>query len=448
VTPSSVEAARQVFGHLAKKIDVPFSIRLWDGTVIPLGRDAASGPTIAIRSPGVLGGLVRRPSLDHLFRRYVSGDLEIQGGDLIGFVEAARERKKAARLGFADLRRGFPWTKALPLLLARDRRAEIRHEFRGGDAPRRGAKNRDKDFIQFHYDASNQFYELFLDSEMVYSCAYFRDWSNPLEQAQRDKLDIICRKLRLQPGESVLDIGSGWGALLCHAAQHYGVVAHGVTLSQAQYDYAQARIERLGLQDRVTVALADYMTLDGKYDKIASIGMYEHVGIANYPAYFGKIESLLGAGGIFLNHGITRRAKRNIKNFGKISTSKRVILKYIFPGAELDHIGHTLQVMESCGFEIHDVEALRRHYARTCRLWHDRLAARREEAIALVGAERYRMWVAYLAGVTVGFAHGPLQVFQTVATKQAARTVALPPTREDLYRAPREVGQRPEQHAA
>ena len=146
------------------------------------------------------------------------------------------------------------------------------------------------------------------------------------------------------------------------------------------------------------------------------------------------------------DHGITRRAKRNIENFGKISPSRRVILKYIFPGAELDHIGHSLQVMESCGFEIHDVEGLRRHYARTCRLWHDRLAARRDAAIALVGAERYRMWVAYLAGVTVGFEHGPLHVFQTVATRQGEALPPLPPTREDLYRdltpaAPKSVGQ-------
>jgi cyclopropane-fatty-acyl-phospholipid synthase len=161
--------------------------------------------------------------------------------------------------------------------------------------------------------------------------------------------------------------------------------------------------------------------------------MYEHVGIANYPAYFNKIRSLLADGGVFLNHGITRRAKRNIKNFGKISPSRRVILKYIFPGAELDHIGRTVQVMESCGFEIHDVEALRRHYARTCRLWHDRLVARREQAIALVGAQRYRMWLAYLAGVTVGFEYGPLHVFQTVATKQGEALSPLPPTREDLY---------------
>lgn len=430
--PRYVEAARHIFEHLARTIDAPLSVRLWDGTTIPLGHEAAEGPCIAIAGPGVLGALFRRPTLDHLFRRYVSGDLEIEG-DLIAFVEAARRRKKEARIGFGDLRKGFPWTRTLPLLLAGDRTAQISHEFQGGDAPRRSGKGKDKEFIQFHYDASNEFYALFLDPEMVYSCAYFRDWSNSLEQAQRDKLDLICRKLRLRPGETLLDIGSGWGALLCHAAQHYGVHAHGVTLSDAQYDYARAKIARLGLQDRVTVALTDYMTLEGRYDKIASIGMYEHVGIANYSAYFRKIRSLLADGGVFLNHGITRRAKRNIKNFGKISPSRRVILKYIFPGAELDHIGHTVQVMESCGFEIHDVEGLHRHYARTCRLWHDRLAARRGEAIALVGPERYRMWVAYLAGVTIGFEHGPLHVFQTVATKQGNAISALPPTRADLY---------------
>ena len=161
-------------------------------------------------------------------------------------------------------------------------------------------------------------------------------------------LGLSCRKLRLRIGELLLDIGSGWGALLSHAAQHYGVSAHGVTLSQAQYDYAQAKIARLGLQDRVTVSLAYYMTLQGRYDKIASIGMYEHVGIGNYTAYSKKMHELLAQGGVLLNLGITRRAKRNIKNFGKIRPSRRVILKYIFPGAKLDHIGHTVQVMEFC----------------------------------------------------------------------------------------------------
>jgi cyclopropane-fatty-acyl-phospholipid synthase len=428
-----LEAARHVLGHLAGHCDMPFSIRLWDGSTIPLGQQAVPGPTIAIAGPEVLGALFRRPSVDHLFRRYVSGDLSLQNGDLIGFLETARLAKKSARLRPSDLRKGFPWRAALALLLARDRPEAIEHEFRAGERPTAGPTARRKqDLIQFHYDVSNAFYELFLDPEMVYSCAYFRDWSVPLEQAQRDKLDLICRKLRLRPGDSLLDIGSGWGALLCHAVQHYGARAHGVTLSQTQYDYARAKIDRLGLAGRVTVALADYMTLEGRYDRIASIGMYEHVGIANYPAYFKKIHQLLADDGVFLNHGITRRAKRNIKNFAKISPGKRVILKYIFPGAELDHIGHTLQQMESAGFEVHDVEGLRRHYARTCRLWHDRLVARREAALDLIGAERYRMWVAYLAGVTVGFEHGPMRIYQTVATKQIA-AARLPPTRADLY---------------
>jgi cyclopropane-fatty-acyl-phospholipid synthase len=447
LTERRLEAARQVFVHLARKVDVPFSVRLWDGTVIPLGREAASGPAIRVAGPGVLGALFRRPSFEHLFRRYASGEIDLDGGDLISFLDAAREAKKATKLRLRDLRKGFPWTDALSLLLARDRPAEIRHEFQGGNAPRRGARDKDQDYIQFHYDVSNEFYALFLDPKMVYSCAYFRDWATSLEQAQRDKLDMICRKLRLREGQSFLDIGSGWGALLCHAARHYGVSAHGVTLSQTQYDYCQAKIERLGLQDRVTVSLTDYMTLEGRYDRIASIGMYEHVGIANYPGYFRKIHGLLSEGGVFLNHGITRRAKRNIRNFGKISRGKRVILKYIFPGAELDHLGHTLQVMESCGFEVHDVEGLRRHYARTCRLWHDRLAAQRAAAIDLIGPERYRMWLAYLAGVTVGFEHGPMRVYQTVATRQLA-AAGLPPTREDLYRRAPEARDRAERDAA
>jgi len=426
-----LEAARHIFEHLAKAIDAPFSLRLWDGTTVPLGRDAAGGPCISIAGPEVLGSLFRRPSFDNLFRRYVSGDIDLQGGDLISWLEAARRTKKEKRIRLADLRKGFPWTKALPLLLTRDRSAALDHEYRAGERGERDRKNQDP--IQFHYDLSNDFYGLFLDDEMVYSCAYFREWADGLEQAQWHKLDLICRKLRLRDGESLLDIGCGWGALLCHAARHYGVRAHGATLSQAQYDYARAKIERLGLSDRVTVSLADYMTLEGRYAKIASIGMYEHVGVANYPAYFNKIHGLLDERGVFLNHGITRRAKRNIKNFGRMSPTKRVIAKYIFPGGELDHIGHTLQVMESCGFEIYDVEGLRRHYARTTRLWHDRLALRRDDAIRLVGPERYRMWLAYLAGVTVGFEHGPLRIFQTVATKQGPEAAtALPPTRNDL----------------
>ena len=431
-----LDAARRIFEHLAKVVDIPFSLRLWDGTMVPLGHDATEHRYFSISGPGVLGSLLRRPSLDNFFRHYVSGHIDVHGSDLIACLEVARVRRKESNIRLGDLRQGFPWVQALPLLLARDQQVQIGHQVEGAEAGRAQTKGDDKDLIQFHYDTSNEFYALFLDPEMVYSCGYFTDWSNSLDQAQRDKLEMICRKLRLQPGERFLDIGCGWGGLMCYAAENFGVEAHGVTLSQEQLDYAQTEIERRGLTDKVRVELKDYRDLTGQFDKIASIGMYEGISIDNYEAYFKKIRGLLDDRGIFLNHGITRRAKRNIKNFGKISPGKRVILKYIFPGSELDHIGHTLQVMESCGFEVHDVEGLRLHYARTLRLWHDRLVTRREEAIALAGAELYRMWIAYLAGVMGAFERGPLRLFQIVAAKQSAKAASpLPPTRDDLYRA-------------
>ncbi len=431
-----LDAARRIFEHLAAVADIPFSLRLWDGTIVPLGHDAPADRYFSIGGPGVLGSLLRRPSLDNLFRHYVSGHIDVHGSDLIACLDVARAKKKQSKIRFGDLRKGFPWVQALPLLFARDRQVEIGHEVEGAEAGPAKTKGDDKDLIQFHYDVGNAFYELFLDERMIYTCGYFTDWSNSLDQAQRDKLEMICRKLRLQPGERFLDIGCGWGGLMCYAAENFGVEAHGVTLSQEQLDYAQTEIERRGLTDKVRVELMDYRDLTGQFDKIASIGMYEGISIANYEAYFKKIRGLLDDRGIFLNHGITRRAKRKIEKFGKISPGKQVILKYIFPGSELDHIGHTLQVMESCGFEIHDVEGLRLHYARTLRLWHDRLVTRREEAIALAGAELYRMWIAYLAGVMGVFEQGPLHLFQIVAAKQSVKAASpLPPTRDDLYRA-------------
>lgn len=428
-----LEAARRILRHLGAGLNLPISVRLWDGSFVAMGEGAGEERYVAIERPGVMGALLRRPSLDTLFRQWTLGGIDLHGTDLIQAMALARSRRKTK--GLSALRKGFPWPAALPLLLTRDRPVAVDQAVDGGEAHVQRRRRGDQALIQFHYDASNEFYGLFLDPEMVYSCAYFVDWSGSLEQAQLDKLEMICRKLRLRPGERFLDIGCGWGALVIHAARHHGVQAHGVTLSQAQHDFAQARIAALGLKDRVTVELRDYRTLDGTFDKIASIGMYEHVGIANYGAYFKRIHGLLSEGGIFLNHGITRRAKRDERKLRRASASRRVILKYIFPGSELDHIGHTLAVMETAGFEVHDVEGLRRHYARTCTLWHDRLVARRDEAVDHVGPERYRMWIAYLAGVAGGFADGPLRIFQTVATRQSDKAgEAMPPTRADLYR--------------
>jgi cyclopropane-fatty-acyl-phospholipid synthase len=297
-----------------------------------------------------------------------------------------------------------------------------------------GSESENKGNIQFHYDVSNDFYALILDPEMVYSCAYFADWADDLATAQRSKLDMSCRRLRLKPDEALLDIGCGWGALICHAAQHYGVRGHGVTLSQKQYDYAKEKIVRLNLQDRVTLELRDYTGLDGSFDKIASIGMFEHIGIDNHPAYFQTINRLLKPDGLYLHHAISRPAKRDDKAFRKVRPEHAALARYIFPGGEIDHLGMTIANLQRFGFEIHDVEGWREHYVRTLRFWHDRLLANRSAAEREVGREKCRLWVAYLAGCSIGFERGGAGIFQTLASKRKRGPSGLPPTRADLYR--------------
>jgi cyclopropane-fatty-acyl-phospholipid synthase len=297
-----------------------------------------------------------------------------------------------------------------------------------------GSEGANRENVQYHYDVSNEFFALFLDPDMVYSCAYFADWAEDLATAQRNKLDMSCRKLLLKPGESLLDIGCGWGALICHAAQHYGVRAHGVTLAQKQYDYAKEKIARLDLKDRVTLELRDYSLVDGSFDKIASIGMFEHVGIDNHPTYFQTVNRLLSPAGLYLHHAICRPANRDDKAFRKKRPEYSAIARYIFPGGELDHLGMTIANLNRFGFEIHDVEGWRDHYARTCRFWHDRLLANKATAENEVGREKTRLWLAYLAGSSIGFERGSIGIFQTVASKRKRGSSGLPPTRSDLYR--------------
>jgi cyclopropane-fatty-acyl-phospholipid synthase len=427
-----LQAARAMFGHLAERLTAPFTLELWDGSTVPLGQDANPDHRIVIRSAGTLGSLLRRPTMANLAHHYAAGNIDATGDDLISLIEHARTKR--VRVRGKHLQPASLIRKALPLLTSIDNKAEVKHRYCGDETGLDRSKRDETSFIQFHYDVGNDFYRLFLDPEMQYSCAYFTDWNNSLERAQRDKIEMICRKLRLQPGERFLDVGCGWGSLLCHAAKAYGVQAHGVTLSQAQYDFAVEKVQRLGLTDRVTVELRNYESLEGEYDKIASIGMYEHIGIANYPFYFHKLRSLLRDRGVLLNHGITRRAKKSARKFRRIRPENRLIRKYIFPGSELDHIGHSLQSMEAQGFEIHDVEGWREHYALTCRHWHQRLVSREAEAIALIGSEKYRMWIAYLAGVSIAFQDGSLRIFQSVATKHGRKGPSgMPPTRADLY---------------
>ncbi len=425
-------ATRRLIAHIAERLDGGIAVRLWNGEVIPLGPRADLGYQVIITSAAVLGSLLRRPTLENLMLHYAEGLIALEGGDLITFVEAAR--RGGTRLKLRDLDKrlllGCLWT----LIRAPSTGIGRRHAFDRDETGRSGPRF-ERDYIQFHYDIGDDFYALFLDPAMQYSCAYFTDFTNDIATAQTDKLDLICRKLRLRPGDRLLDIGCGWAGLVCHAALQYGVTAHGVTLSQSQHDFAQAKIAALGLQDRVRVELKDYRMVEGQYGKIASIGMYEHVGIANYPTYFAKLKSLLRPGGVLLNHGITRRAKADPKRFRRIRPENRLILKYVFPGSELDHVGHSVAAMEAAGFEVHDVEGLREHYAQTTRLWCQRLSARRDEAVALVGEARYRLWVGYLAGVSFAFQSGALRLFQTVATHHVKyRATELPPTRADLYR--------------
>ena len=292
------------------------------------------------------------------------------------------------------------------------------------------SKRNDARAIAHHYDLSNDFYALFLDPLMVYTCAYYRDPDSKLEQAQADKLDLVCRKLRLKPGESLLDIGCGWGGLSIWAAQHYGVRAHGVTLSRAQAEWAAARITREGLEGRCLVEHRDFRDLPegARYDKIAGVGVIEHVGIPNYPAFFGRVHAMLNDGGLYLNHGIHHE-------FHWRRTSQTDFLyKHVFPNGDLSGVSETMTEMERARWEILDVENLGLHYARTCRQWVERLQARADEARALVGERIYRTWLLYMTCSAASFESGSIGLYQFLMRKQWDRASGTAPTtREDLY---------------
>ena len=371
-----LETVAELANELAGKLDLNASLRLWDGSRTPLGNNVTGPFEISIANAGVIGSLLRRPTLDNFIRHYVDKGIDFSGGTLI---DLGSQLNRVGPLGQAQGPRGAArsppscrrscWRAATGSRTTRALRAT------SSASKRKTADN--KDYIQFHYDLSNEFYALFLDPEMVYSCAYYTDWNNGIAQAQADKLEMICRKLRLKPGERFLDIGCGWGGLICHAAEAYGVSAHGITLSQNQLEFARAKVKRLGLQDRVTIELMDYSAMSGRFDKIASIGMYEHIGLKNIPGYMQKMRGLLNDDGLFLNHAIARRAPKESWLKRGLRPEQRAIAKYIFPGGELDDIGHSLVAMERAGFEVQDVEAWRMHYARTCKLWCERLTAER-----------------------------------------------------------------------
>jgi len=424
-------ALRRLLAEAHEKLGLKLGFRLWDGSFVP-ATWPADGLAIAIADAGVVAALMRKPKLDTLLNLHISDRISIVNGSIFDLAKA-RPEGKVGRLA-RNIPKGAVFDVVRRFIFAPGTaQAAVGHR-RGDEIARDGDPATNKANIAYHYDVSNDFYRLFLDEEMVYTCAYFTEDHGDIDRAQRDKLDMICRKLRLKPGDRFLDIGCGWGALVCHAAQYYGVEAHGVTLAEEQLALAREKVEKLGLTGKVTLHLKDFTQMEGEFDKISSIGMFEHVGIRNHPSYFQAVNRLLRPRGLYLHHTISRRAKKTEKAFRKMPAEYRALVRYIFPGGELDHLGMSIANLERYGFEVHDVEGWREHYQRTTRLWWERLEANKAKAEAEIGPERTRMWLLYLAGCSLAFERGGALINQTLVSKRRKGPSGLPLTRTDLYR--------------
>jgi len=414
--PAENIAGRQIIKEILADYQGPVAVRLWNGELV-VGREDAPC-TAVFNQPASLRQLILQRNVVHLAEDYLTGAAEIEGDSecLFDLVSYMRDLHIPWSTKLRVMRRAFK----LP-----SRRLETSTQAtRAGPAEHHNSKQS----ISHHYDVGNDFYRLWLDKEMVYSCAYFSAAEQSLDDAQKDKLDYICRKLRLTPGQTLLDIGCGWGALVCWAAKHFDVKAHGITLSEQQAAYAQEKIRKEGLEGQVTVELRDYRDLPeaARYDRIVSVGMFEHIGVDNFPLYFDTIKQALAPGGLFLNHGITN-------NTGWQDTPiTRFINSYVFPDGELTRINNVVKSMEDAGFEIIDVEGLRRHYAMTLRCWIKSLEANRAQARELVSEDTYRVWRIYMSGSAFYFDAGSINVYQVLAGHDMEPlTVGL--RRDELY---------------
>lgn len=399
-----------------------FSFRLWDGSAWGAERGEPSRFTMVLRNPAALRTMFWSPSELTLGEAYLRNDLDVEGD--IGSAFLLADRLVQVRMGLAVRLRCARLLLALPSS-GRHRGARPSDGLRG----HLHSMERDRQAVAYHYDVSNAFYSLWLGERMVYSCAYFTDPGDDLDTAQERKLEYICRKLRLRRGERVLDIGCGWGGLVLHAAKNYGVEAHGITLSRPQAELAKERIRRAGLSDRCRVDVRDYREIHDTegYDKLVSVGMFEHVGESRLREYFQSAFGMLRPGGVFLNHGIA--CNPGCPPLPGPSFADY----YIFPDGQLSPLGTTLRVAEESGFEVRDVESLREHYVLTLREWVRRLEARREEACRATDERTYRLWRLYLAGAAHKFRTGRNSVYQALLSKPLDGETGLPLTRGDWY---------------
>ncbi len=391
---------------LRKRQPLPLRVKLWNGSTVALDDE----PRVELRLNDVASArYFLKPSMSSLGEAFVEGHIDVDG-DVREVVAIAEH---LSRVGDEDQGRG-----KLPSWLARHTRKS------------------DRKAIEYHYDVSNEFYSLWLDQRMVYSCAYFRTGDEDLETAQVQKLDHVCRKLMLAPGQTLLDIGCGWGAMAIHAAKHYGVKAVGVTLSTNQYELARERVRQAGLEDRVEIRLQDYRDIpgDASFDRISSIGMFEHVGLKNLRGYFDTVHRLLKPGGVAMNHGITSSDADN-RSVGLGAGD--FIDKYVFPDGELPHVSLAIRELSAAGLELADAESLRRHYAKTLWFWSDSFERNVARLTALAGEKRARIWRVYLAGCAHAFAHGWINLYQLLAIRPrpgaSGAESPLPLSREYMY---------------
>lgn len=423
---------RELFGPVQER---HFAVRFWNGVEDCPPALGLLPFTLVISSPSALRRMLLPPSELSLAESFVRGDFDVDG-DMEGAAAlAATVRQRLASVWAVG--RVMRHLIALP----RGRRGRDAKQ-RSAPSRRQGrihTRRRDADAVRSHYDVGNAFYELWLDRRMVYSCAYFETGREDIDTAQEAKLDLLCRKLRLKPGQRLLDIGCGWGGLVVHAAQRYGVHALGVTLSAAQATVANERIFDAGLMGRCGVEVMDYRDLDEshRFDRIVSVGMFEHVGASHLPEYFGKAWRLLEDGGVFVNHGIVAAplaggARRRLSD--RVWRRGEFIDRYVFPDGELVPVARAVACAEDAGFELRDVENLREHYVLTLRRWVRRLEAVEEDAVRAADRETYRVWRLYLAASAHAFATRQIALAQMVFSKpDAYGRAGLPLTRRDWY---------------